>query len=87
MTADAGLLDAERNMIREGGAVGRDGAFIWMANPRSSAAPDKFAHGMVQWAGDYFSSAGKYAHIPGARGSFEASSYGDGTRVACCGGR
>ncbi|MCW5684934.1 MAG: Ldh family oxidoreductase [Pseudolabrys sp.] len=69
LTADAGSFDGDRNTIREGGAVGRQGAFLWMVNPHAFAAPEDFARYMAQWTGDYLSAGGAQAHIPGARGA------------------
>ena len=37
MTATAASLEPDENVIREGGAVGRQGAFLWMLRPDAFA--------------------------------------------------
>jgi LDH2 family malate/lactate/ureidoglycolate dehydrogenase len=46
MTATSESLQLERNAIREGGAVGRQGAFLWMVNPKGFTEEDHFARYM-----------------------------------------
>jgi LDH2 family malate/lactate/ureidoglycolate dehydrogenase len=42
MTATSESLQLERNAIQEGGAVGRQGAFLWMVNPKGFTEEDHF---------------------------------------------
>lgn len=68
MAADAAAFGPERNTIREGGAVGRQGAFLWLVNPQAFAEGDHFARYMEQWIGDYLAAGGDQARLPGRRG-------------------
>jgi LDH2 family malate/lactate/ureidoglycolate dehydrogenase len=69
MTATAASLAPEKNIIREGGAVGRQGAFVWMLRPDVFTDDDFFGKYMSQWMEIYLSAGGKQARLPGGRGS------------------
>jgi LDH2 family malate/lactate/ureidoglycolate dehydrogenase len=68
MTATSESLQLERNAIREGGAVGRQGAFLWMVNPKGFTEEDHFARYMSQCIEGYFAAGGEQARLPGRRG-------------------
>jgi LDH2 family malate/lactate/ureidoglycolate dehydrogenase len=69
ITATAASLAPDKNVIREGGAVGRQGAFLWMLRPRAFADDDLFGKYMSQWIGVYLAAGGEQARLPGSRGS------------------
>lgn len=67
LAASAASLDPERNVVREGGAVGRQGAFVWLVNPDAFAESGHFADYMAQWTGGYLAAGGDEARLPGQR--------------------
>jgi LDH2 family malate/lactate/ureidoglycolate dehydrogenase len=69
LTATAASLQPERDAILEGGAVGRQGAFLWMLKPDIFAKREDFAKYMSQWIDIYFAAGGEGARLPGKRGS------------------
>jgi LDH2 family malate/lactate/ureidoglycolate dehydrogenase len=69
MTATTASLEPDKNIIREGGAVGRQGAFLWMLRPDAFAGDDFFGKYMSQWMEIYLSAGGGQARLPGSRGS------------------
>jgi LDH2 family malate/lactate/ureidoglycolate dehydrogenase len=69
MTATAASLDPDTNVIREGGAVGRQGAFLWMLRPAAFTDDDLFGKYMSHWIEIYLSAGGDQARLPGSRGS------------------
>ncbi len=64
-----GVLAPEKNIIREGGAVGRQGGFLWMVKVDAFAAADHFGKYMSQWIETYVTAGGEQARLPGSRGS------------------
>jgi LDH2 family malate/lactate/ureidoglycolate dehydrogenase len=78
MTATAESLAPEKNIIREGGAVGRQGAFLWMVKVDAFAADGHFGKYMSQWIETYLTAGGERARLPGSRGS--ALEHDAGTR-------
>jgi LDH2 family malate/lactate/ureidoglycolate dehydrogenase len=68
LAATAESLAAERNEIREGGAAGRQGAFVWLVKPDAFAAQDLFGEYTAQWTATYLRAGGADARLPGARG-------------------
>jgi LDH2 family malate/lactate/ureidoglycolate dehydrogenase len=68
MTATAASLELDKNIIREGGAVGRQGAFLWMLRPDAFADDDLFGKYMSQWMEIYLTAGGEQARLPGTRG-------------------
>jgi LDH2 family malate/lactate/ureidoglycolate dehydrogenase len=69
MTATAASLAPEKNIIQEGGAVGRQGAFLWLVKPDAFADHDHFGQYMSQWIEIYLSAGGGRARLPGSRGN------------------
>jgi LDH2 family malate/lactate/ureidoglycolate dehydrogenase len=79
MTATTESLAPEKNIIRQGGAVGRQGAFLWMVKPGAFADDDHFGKYMSQWIDTYLSAGGEQARLPGSRGSaLEREAYARG---------
>jgi LDH2 family malate/lactate/ureidoglycolate dehydrogenase len=79
LAASAASLDPERNVVREGGAVGRQGAFVWLVKPDAFAEPRHFAEYMVQWTGAYLAAGEDEARLPGQRAAaLERSARTDG---------
>jgi LDH2 family malate/lactate/ureidoglycolate dehydrogenase len=69
MTATAASLEPDKNIIPKGGAVGRQGAFLWMLRPDAFADADLFGKYMSQWMEIYLTAGGGKARLPGSRGS------------------
>ena len=69
MTATAASLEPDKNVIREGGAVGRQGAFLWMLRTNAFADDDLFGKYMSQWIEIYLAAGGEEARLPGSHGS------------------
>jgi len=68
LAATAGSLDPARNDMTSGGAVGRQGGFVWLVKPDAFAGEDLFGAYMAQWTGTYLAAGGEGARLPGARG-------------------
>ena len=68
LSATAGSLDPARNSVGSGGAVGRQGGFVWLVRPEAFAGQDLFADYMAQWTGNYLAAGGSDARLPGHRG-------------------
>jgi len=68
MTATAASLAPEKNIVPESGAVGRQGAFLWMLRPDAFADHDFFGQYMSQWMETYLAAGGGQARLPGSRG-------------------
>ena len=68
LAATADSLLPERNQIREGGAAGRQGAFMWLVRPGAFDAQAMFGAYTEQWTTTYLDAGGKDARLPGARG-------------------
>ncbi len=69
LAATEASLAAEANRIPASGAMGRQGAFLWMVNPGAFVQGDLFEAYMTQWIGRYQESGGEAAHLPGWRGA------------------
>ena len=69
LTATAASLEPDKNVIREGGAVGRQGAFLWMLRTNAFADDDLFGKYMSQWIEIYLAAGGEEARLPGSHGS------------------
>jgi LDH2 family malate/lactate/ureidoglycolate dehydrogenase len=67
MTASASSLSFDRNVIPEGGAPGRQSAFLWMAKPTVFTLHEYFAEYMTQWTNSYLAAGSSNARIPGQR--------------------
>ena len=65
MAATALSLNLERNVIPEGGAPGRQAAFLWLAKPAALSLRDHFDEYMSQWTELYQAAGGSQARIPG----------------------
>jgi LDH2 family malate/lactate/ureidoglycolate dehydrogenase len=68
LAATAESLAVERNEIREGGAAGRQGAFVWLVRPGAFVAEELFGRYTEQWTAAYLGAGGADARLPGARG-------------------
>jgi LDH2 family malate/lactate/ureidoglycolate dehydrogenase len=68
LAATADSLAPERNLIREGGAAGRQGAFFWLVRPTAFGEADSFSRYMTHWTETYLGAGGNTARLPGARG-------------------
>lgn len=69
LTATAASLGPEANRIPTSGAMGRQGAFLWMVDPQAFVQSDLFDAYMTQWIERYQASGGDSAHLPGWRGA------------------
>jgi LDH2 family malate/lactate/ureidoglycolate dehydrogenase len=68
LAATADSFDPERNEIREGGAAGRQSAFLWLVKPDAFAGEGLFGAYMSHWIATYRDAGGEVARLPGARG-------------------
>jgi LDH2 family malate/lactate/ureidoglycolate dehydrogenase len=68
LAATAESLAPERNEIREGGAAGRQGAFVWLVKADAFVAQELFSTYTAQWTAAYVDAGGAEARLPGARG-------------------
>jgi LDH2 family malate/lactate/ureidoglycolate dehydrogenase len=68
LAATAESLAPERNEIREGGAAGRQGAFVWLVRPGAFDSDGMFGPYTEQWTSSYLGAGGGNARLPGARG-------------------
>lgn len=68
MAATADALAPSRNDVKSGGAVGRQGGFVWMVKPEAFSGQAIFADYMAQWSDTYLTAGGKQARLPGRRG-------------------
>jgi len=68
LAATADALSPQRNDVASGGAVGRQGGFVWLVKPDAFAGRDLFADYMTQWTGNYLAAGGDDARLPGHRG-------------------
>jgi LDH2 family malate/lactate/ureidoglycolate dehydrogenase len=68
LAATADALSPQRNDLASGGAVGRQGGFVWLVKPDAFAGRDLFADYMGQWTGNYLAAGGEAARLPGHRG-------------------
>src|SRR5204862_5860384 len=69
LAATAASLEPEANRLPTSGAMGGQGAFLWMVDPRRFVADDLFAACMTQWINRYQASGGDAARLPGRRGA------------------
>jgi len=69
LSATAASLDAGHNDLPLSGAMGRQGAFLWMVRPEAFASSEFFGAYMRQWTGTYASAAGDRGRLPGTRGA------------------
>ena len=65
-TADSSRSD--RNAIPASGAVGRQGAFLWLVRPGAFVDSAVFGDYMTEWTDSYLEAGGEQARLPGARG-------------------
>lgn len=68
LAATADSLSPERNHVGSGGAVGRQGGFVWLVRPEAFAGQGVFADYMAHWSGNYLAAGGTDARLPGHRG-------------------
>jgi len=68
LAATADSLSPQRNDVKSGGAVGRQGGFVWLIKPQAFAGQDLFAGYMTQWTDTYLAAGGEAARLPGRRG-------------------
>ena len=61
-------LGKARAPIPESGAVGRQGAFMWLVRPGAFVDPQLFGAYMSEWTNGYLEAGGDRARLPGARG-------------------
>ena len=69
LAATAASLEPEANRLPTSGAMGGQGAFLWMVDPRRFVQDDLFAACMTQWIERYQASGGDAARLPGRRGA------------------
>jgi LDH2 family malate/lactate/ureidoglycolate dehydrogenase len=68
LAATADSLSPERNHVGSGGAVGRQGGFVWLVKPQFFADQGPFADYMTHWTNTYLAAGGESARLPGHRG-------------------
>lgn len=68
LTATAASFTPERDNIKNSGAVGRQGGFLWMVKPEAFAEREIFGAYMDEWSQAYLHAAGDKARLPGIRG-------------------
>ncbi|WP_011296104.1 Ldh family oxidoreductase [Cupriavidus necator] len=68
LAATADSLSPERNHVGSGGAVGRQGGFVWLVKPQAFAGQGAFAGYMTHWTDTYLAAGGESARLPGHRG-------------------
>ncbi len=68
LAATADSFEPGRNEIREGGAAGRQGAFLWLVKTDAFAGEGLFGAYMSHWITTYRDAGGDAAHLPGTRG-------------------
>ena len=69
LAATAASLEPAANRLPTSGAMGGQGAFLWMVDPRRFVDDDLFAACMTQWIERYQASGGDAARLPGRRGA------------------
>jgi len=69
LSATAASLEAGGNDLPLAGAMGRQGAFLWMVKPEAFAAKELFGAYMARWTETYLSAGGDQARLPGNRGA------------------
>ena len=69
LAATAASLEPEANRLPSAGAMGGQGAFLWMIDPRGFVHDDLFGACMTQWISRYQASGGDAARLPGRRGA------------------
>jgi LDH2 family malate/lactate/ureidoglycolate dehydrogenase len=83
LAATAASLEPAANSVPTSGAMGGQGAFLWMVDPHRFVHDDLFAACMTQWIEHYQTSGGDAAHLPGHRGALlEARCREQGLRLA-----
>lgn len=70
MAATASSLKIERNRMPDGGAPGRQAAFLWMAKPDAFSLREYFDEYMSQWTKLYLTAGGSQARIPGRHAAY-----------------
>lgn len=79
LAATAASLSPEANQVPTSGAMGSQGAFLWMVDPRRFVDDALFGAAMTQWIQRYEASGGSAARLPGRRGArMEAQAREDG---------
>jgi LDH2 family malate/lactate/ureidoglycolate dehydrogenase len=68
LTASANALQADSNALPDGGAPGRQGAFLWLVRPGAFVDAALFGEYMSGWTASYLGAGGDSARLPGARG-------------------
>ena len=69
ISATAASLDPSRNALPESGAVGRQGAFLWMVKPGAFGDETFFGTYMSAWTRTYIEAGAGSAKLPGSRGA------------------
>jgi len=69
LAATAASLEPAANRLPTSGAMGGQGAFLWMVDPRHFVQDELFAACMTQWIERYQASGGEAARLPGRRGA------------------
>lgn len=79
LAATAAALAPEANEVPPSGAMGSQGAFLWLVDPRRFVDDALFGAAMTQWISRYESGGGSAARLPGRRGArLEARAREDG---------
>jgi LDH2 family malate/lactate/ureidoglycolate dehydrogenase len=83
MAANAASLSLGRNVIPEGGAPGRQSAFLWMIKPAAFSLKEHFNEYMTQWIDFYLSAGAGRARIPGWQSAqAERKAFAEGIEVS-----
>ena len=69
LAATADSMRQDRDAIPEGGAAGRQGAFLWLVRPGSFVEAGLHGDYMTEWTTTYLAAGGDDARLPGGRGA------------------
>jgi LDH2 family malate/lactate/ureidoglycolate dehydrogenase len=69
LAATGDRLDPALDRVPEAGAVGRQGAFLWLLRPAAFGEAGAFGAAMGHWTGTYLRAGAPAARLPGARGA------------------
>jgi LDH2 family malate/lactate/ureidoglycolate dehydrogenase len=82
LATSAESLSSMQDAVPHGGAVGRQGAFMWLVKPGAFAEAPVFDACMRAWTRHYQDAGGGRSRLPGARGaSREAEGFAEGLEL------
>lgn len=82
MAASAQSLSSMQDAVPHGGAVERQGAFMWLVKPGAFVEAPVFEACMQAWTRHYQEAGGGRSRLPGARGALrEAEGFDEGLEL------